>query len=94
MRKFSLYLIAVVVFCASCQFKLDSAEDDRHDNAVTIERFDRLQSRYLTTGDYAALQQMSTQYPIETRTLIEDILQLGEIYSLKRYYRCSCWREY
>lgn len=79
MRKFSLYLIAVVVFCASCQFKLDSAEDDRHDNAVTIERFDRLQSRYLTTGDYAALQQMSTQYPTETRTLIEDILQLGEV---------------
>ena len=46
---------------------------------MMVERFDRLQSRYLTTGDYAALQQMSTQYPIETRTLIEDFLQLGEV---------------
>ena len=69
----------MVIFSASCQFKLDTAESDKHDHAVTIERFDRLQSRYLTTGDYAALQQMSTQYPIETRTLIEDILQLGEV---------------
>ena len=79
MRKLCLYLISVVIFSASCQFKLDTAESDKHDHAVTIERFDRLQSRYLTTGDYAALQQMSTQYPIETRTLIEDILQLGEL---------------
>lgn len=69
----------MVIFSASCQFKLDMAEGDKHDHTVTIERFDRLQSRYLTTGDYAALQQMSTQYPTETRTLIEDILQLGEV---------------
>ena len=79
MRKLCLYLISVVIFSASCQFKLDTDEGDKHDHAVTIERFDRLQSRYLTTGDYVALQQMSTQYPIETRTLIEDILQLGEV---------------
>jgi hypothetical protein len=31
------------------------------------------------TGDFSALQQMSTGYPIETRTLIEDVLQLGEV---------------
>lgn len=79
MRKLVTYFIAVVIFGASCQFKLDPAENDKQVDAITIERFDQLQNRYLTTGDYAALQQMSTQYPTETRTLIEDILQLGEV---------------
>ncbi len=79
MRKLSLYLIFVAVFCVSCQFRIEPAEDGKDDHVVMVERFDRLQSRYLTTGDYAALQQMSTQYPIETRTLIEDFLQLGEV---------------
>ncbi len=44
-----------------------------------MQRYDRLQSRYLTTGDFSALQQMNTDYPIETRTLIEKMLQLGTI---------------
>lgn len=79
MRKLIPYLIAVVIFGASCQFKLDSAENDKQGSVVAVERFDLLQSRYLTTGDYVALQQMSTQYPTEMRTLIEDILQLGEV---------------
>ena len=33
----------------------------------------------LTTGDFSALQQMNTEYPIETRTLIEDVVKIGEI---------------
>ncbi|MBR1469239.1 MAG: gliding motility protein GldB [Prevotella sp.] len=69
----------VAIFCTSCQFKLDKAEDDKADETLAIERFDRLQCRYFTTGDYAALQQMNTQYPTETRTLIENFLQLGEV---------------
>ncbi|MCM1077910.1 MAG: gliding motility protein GldB [Bacteroidales bacterium] len=51
-------------------------------NAATelrIERYDRIQSRYLTTGDFSALQQMNTQYPMETRTLIENMLEIGNV---------------
>ena len=44
-----------------------------------IDRYDRLEYRYLTTGDFSALQQMNTEYPIETRTLIEDVVKIGEI---------------
>lgn len=44
-----------------------------------MQRYDRLQSRYLTTGDFSALQQMNIEYSMETRTLIEDVLQLGEV---------------
>ena len=46
---------------------------------LSVQRYDRLESRYLTTGDFSALQQMNTDYPIETRTLIEKMLQLGTI---------------
>lgn len=38
-----------------------------------------LQSRYLTTHDFSALQSMNTDYPMETRTLIENMLQLGTV---------------
>ena len=48
-----------------------------HDNQLIIERFDRLESLYLTVGDYAALTQMRTDYPEQTRTLLENVLKLG-----------------
>lgn len=63
----------------ACQFKLKPADENRDSLTVVVQRYDRLESRYLMTGDYSALQQMSTDYPIETRTLIEDMLQLGEV---------------
>lgn len=53
--------------------------EDSQTTLVEIQRYDRLESRYLTTGDFSALQQMNIEYPMETRTLIEDVLQLGEV---------------
>ena len=44
-----------------------------------VQRYDRIESLYLTTGDFSALQQMETDYPMETRTLIENVLKLGAI---------------
>ena len=66
------------MLCSACEFKFKPNEEA---DAVplTVQRYDRLQSRYLTTGDFSALQQMNTDYPIETRTLIEKMLQLGTI---------------
>ena len=52
-----------------------------------MQRYDRLESRYLTTGDYSALQQMNTDYPTETRTLIEKVLQLGTIEDSEIHHR-------
>jgi len=66
-----------------------------HDVCIKVQRYDRLESRYLTTGDFSALQQMNTDYPIETRTLIEKVLQLGVIEDFEihkkflRYYQDS-----
>lgn len=67
-----------MLLCSACEYKL-KPNDDEQDFRIEIQRYDRLESRYLTTGDFSALQQMNTGYPMETRTLIEDVLQLGEV---------------
>ena len=68
-----------MIFCMACEFKLRPNEDDDQYARIEVQRYDRLESRYITTGDFSALQQMNTEYPIETRTLIEKILQLGRV---------------
>ncbi len=79
MKKVYYILFAVMVLCVACQFKLKPNIADEDAQEIKVQRYDRLESRYLTTGDFAALQQMNTDYPQETRILIEKMLQLGDI---------------
>lgn len=80
MKKLYVILIATIVLVATaCEFKLKPNGDDGPATLVEVQRYDRLESRYLTTGDFSALQQMNIDYPMETRTLIEDVLQIGEV---------------
>ena len=69
----------LMMLCTACEFKLKPNEYGDDAETMKVERYDRLQSRYLITGDFSALQQMNTEYPIETRTLIEKMLQIGEV---------------
>ena len=78
MRKTFIIILSVIVILSGCDYKLRPNEDDG-DKRIEVKRYDRLQCQYLTTGDFAALQQMNTEFPIETRTLIEDILHIGEV---------------
>lgn len=70
-------MILALLFTA-CDIRLRPAEDDTI-HRIEVKRYDRMESQYLTTGDYAALQQMETDYPMETRTLIENVLKLGSV---------------
>lgn len=73
-------IIVLLISLSSCQIKNWTDDKEKSaDKMVKIERYDRLESRYLTTGDYSALQSMNTDYPIETRTLIENVLELGTV---------------
>ena len=60
----------------SCEWQLKS-EDGK--SKLAIDRYDRVQTLYLTTGDFSALQQMNTVYPTQTRTLIEDVIRIGKV---------------
>ena len=66
------------MMCIGCEWRLKPNNEDS-DNTFAVERYDRVQSLYLTTGDFSALQQMSTNYPNQTRTLIEDVLKIGNV---------------
>ena len=76
-RIYSLFL-AVMLVCLGCEWRLTSS-DDFQEVQVVVERYDRIQSLYLTTGDFSALQQMNSSYPQQTRTLIEDVLKIGHV---------------
>ena len=78
MRKIYAILATVMFICLGCEWQLKSA-DETSEGLVQVDRYDRLQSLYLTTGDFSALQQMNTGYPQQTRTLIEDVLKLGRV---------------
>jgi len=68
-----------MLVCVGCEFNLKSLSWSGRGSLIEISRYDRLESRYLTTSDYSALQQMNSEYPMETRTLLEDVLQVGEV---------------
>lgn len=78
--KFSSWLLLLlVVLFEACELKLKPFEDECVKQRIEVCRYDRLESQYLTTGDFSALQQMNTDYPMETRTLLEDVLRIGEV---------------
>ena len=78
MRKTYGILVFIMLLCFGCQWQLKPNGDDAAAN-VSIARYDRIESLYLTTGDYSALQQMNTYFPMQTRTLIEDMLHIGKV---------------
>lgn len=77
--KLLITLFLLSSLCMSCEWKLKPLSDKEEGKVFAVQRYDRLESLYLTTGDFSALQQMETDYPMETRTLIENVLKLGVI---------------
>ena len=68
----------MMLLCFGCQWQLKPNDGDGAAN-ISIARYDRIESLYLSTGDYSALQQMNTYFPMQTRTLIEDVLHIGKV---------------
>ncbi|MCH5310032.1 MAG: gliding motility protein GldB [Prevotella sp.] len=77
MHKIYYILMVVLLACVSCEWQFRPSDDETI--VMAIDRYDRIQSLYLTTGDFSALQQMNTAYPMQTRTLIEDVLHIGKV---------------
>ncbi len=78
MYKIYAILLVVMLACLGCEWRL------RHDlrnneTDMFVERYDKWEAFFLTTGDFSAMQEMLTQYPLQTRRLIEDVLQLGKV---------------
>ena len=72
-------MVVALLVLSGCKWRLMPDDIDKADGGVVVERYDRIQSLYLTTGDFSALQQLNTQYPMQTRALIEDVLKIGRV---------------
>ena len=79
MRKSTIIIFLFVLFFCSCDLRLKLFKEEESEPQIEVLRYDRLESIYLTTGDFSALQQMQTNYPMETRTLIENVLKIGSV---------------
>lgn len=78
MRKLFPILAFALAACIGCEWHLKPSPGTDADE-VKVGRYDRIESLYLTTGDFSALQQMNINYPMQTRTLIEDVLRIGRV---------------
>ena len=86
LKRFLGFLVGVgccgmVLFAilTGCDFNVMHWHAQSTADSIKIQRYDRVESRYLTTGDFAALQEMNTVYTRETRALIENVLRLGSV---------------
>lgn len=80
MRRTYVIVLMMLMVLAGCQWQSKKAVDEQQpDFDVSIVRYDRIENLYLTLADFAALHQMRTDYPVQTRTLIENVLQLGQV---------------
>ncbi len=83
MKNYHLPVILLIVFLlisvgwAALWLRHTSARAET-EQTLRILRYDRLEEDFISTGSVAAWQRMNTEFPLETRTLIEDILRLGK----------------
>ena len=78
MRRIYIVLLACMLLCIGCEWQL-KPQDEQASEGIVVERYDRIQALYLTTGDRSALQQLNTRYPEQTRMLIENVLKIGPV---------------
>ena len=79
-RRWILFCL-IILLIAACGVGLWSlfVVEDSGVEEVRIERFDRLLDEYVSLGSGTALHRMNTEYPQQTKLLIEDVLAMGQV---------------
>ena len=80
-KRLLIILAVMALLVTGCQWHGTSSDPQDSEYHVLIERFDQAESQYLTSADFASLHRMRTEYPTETRILVEDVLKLGAVNS-------------
>ena len=73
----AITVLFVSLVLSGCSYGDGTPISSLDDSSMPIRRYDLLQMRYLTTGDYSALQKMRSTYIVETRALVESLLKIG-----------------
>ena len=79
-RRWILFCL-IMLLIAACGVGLWSlfVVEDSVVEEVRIERFDRVLDEYVSLGSGTALHRMNTEFPQQTKLLIEDVLAMGEV---------------
>ena len=76
------FIILLIVMACSCQ-----SNPKRDKEKISILRYDIAQSEYIKFNSFSSLQKLNMEYPLLTKILVEDVLELGlisdDVYSLK-----------
>lgn len=97
MKLRGLFLILVSgLLCTSCHIN-GGKNKHTHTNEekISILRYDKVQSEYIKSNSFSALQKMNMEYQMPTKILIEEILEIGQVgddtitQKLKNYYSDS-----
>lgn len=72
----TLMVCSLAICMAACQFDRNLIKENAGKD-LHIIRYDRMVDDYVNTGNVALWQRMNTEFPRETRALIEDVLHLG-----------------
>ena len=76
---YSIFVLLLVLLCGAGWWSWKAVDAREREEEVRIERYDRVLDEYVSLGSYSALHRMNTQYPTETKLLIEDVLKLGAV---------------
>ena len=74
-----LFVTMVCIFVSSCKWQLKPENEKKEDRGVTVVRYDKLLMDYVSANSFSALQKMNTDYPLQTKFLLEDVLVLGKV---------------
>ncbi len=79
-RRWILFCL-IMLLIAACGVGLWSlfVVEDSVVEEVRIERFDHVLDEYVSLGSGTALHRMNTEYPQQTKMLIEDVLAMGQV---------------
>ncbi len=76
---YPILILLLVLLCGVGWWSWKAVDAKDQEPEVRISRYDRVLDEYVSLGSYTALHRMNTQYPAETKLLIEDILKLGRV---------------
>lgn len=74
----SYILLVCSLLLSACQWKV-GVDSGNTDTDIKVCRFDKLLNEYVSLNSFSALQKMNTEYPQETKILLEDVLSVGEV---------------
>lgn len=74
-----ILIAGLMLSLTACQWKLSGTKSAADSTDVKVGRFDKLLDEYVSLNSFSALQKMHTEYPQETKILVEDVLMIGQV---------------